>query len=110
MMWTTAPPRRTAMQTKPAPGRPEEGHFEVAIEQQEAYRFAVDFGLPGVEKFVFDEPPPLGEGAGPGPPRGLSASVGCCLAMSLLFCLERSRIPVLGMSVRVSVATARNAE
>jgi uncharacterized OsmC-like protein len=96
------------METKPAPGRPEEGRFEVTIDQQDRYRFGVDFQIPGVDILVVDEPQPLGGGEGPGPTRMLAASVGCCLAMSLLFCLDRSRIPVMGMHVRVAGVTARN--
>ena len=89
------------MQPKPAPGAPEEKTFEITIEQQQGYQFLVDFGLPGVAPLLVDEPPPLGEGAGPGPSRLLAAALGNCLASSALFCFQRARIPVNGMSVRV---------
>lgn len=96
------------MEARPAPGRTEQDHFEVTIQQQEHYRFAIDFGLPGIAPLITDEPAPLGEGAGPGPSRILAAALGNCLAVSLLFCLERAHIQTTGMAVTVRGTTARN--
>jgi uncharacterized OsmC-like protein len=82
--------------------------FEITLARDENYRFTVDFQEPGVASLVVDESPPLGEGAGPGPARLLAAAVGHCLVTSLLFCLERARVPVGAMSASVSASTARN--
>ncbi|SKA25150.1 Uncharacterized OsmC-related protein [Enhydrobacter aerosaccus] len=56
----------------------------VTITRQEKYRFIVDFGL-GTTPAVADEPPPLGDGAGPSPVQLLAAAVANCLSASLLF-------------------------
>lgn len=96
------------MQPKPSPRAPEEHTFEITIEQQQGYQFLVDFGLPGVAPLLVDEPPPLGQGVGPGPSRLLAAALGNCLASSALFCFQRARIEVHGMSVRVRGTMARN--
>jgi uncharacterized OsmC-like protein len=60
----------------------------VHLEQQAGYRFALQFA-PGVPVLVSDEPPPLGQGAGPSPVQLLAAAVGNCLAGSLLFALKK---------------------
>lgn len=96
------------MQQKMAPGAPDEKTFAITIEQQQDYQFLVDFGLPGVAPLLVDEPSPLGEGAGPGPSRLLAAALGNCLASSALFCFQRARVPVKGMSVKVHGTMARN--
>ena len=82
--------------------------FEITLDRDASYRFTVDFQKPGIAPLVVDESPPLGEGAGPGPARLLAAAVGHCLVTSLLFCLERARVPVGGMTASVSADTARN--
>lgn len=56
----------------------------VTVTRQEKYRFLVDFG-PGMEQALADEPPPLGDGAGPSPSQLLAAAVANCLSASFLF-------------------------
>jgi len=80
----------------------------VVLELEEGYRFRADLGLPGVPPLVLDEPPPLGEGAGPDAARVLAAAVGDCLSASALFCLRKARVEVRGMWTEVSVSFARN--
>jgi uncharacterized OsmC-like protein len=80
----------------------------VVLELEEGYRFRADLGLPGVPPLVLDEPPPLGEGAGPDAARVLAAAVGDCLSASALFCLRKARVEVRGMRTEVSVSFARN--
>jgi uncharacterized OsmC-like protein len=96
------------MQPQPAPGAPIDHTFDLSLEKQRDYQFLIDFGIAGVSPLLADEPPPLGEGVGPGPSRLLGAALGNCLAVSLQFCLERARIPVNGMTVRVHGIVARN--
>jgi len=78
-------------------------------------RFLVDFdpaGEVGMERreAVLDEPPPLGEGAGPNAARLVAAAVGNCLAASLLYCLQRARAEVDELTVSVSGTLCRNEE
>jgi uncharacterized OsmC-like protein len=60
----------------------------VLLEQQADYRFALRFA-PGAPVLLSDEPPPLGQGAGPSPVQLLAAAVGNCLADSLLFAMRK---------------------
>ncbi len=62
----------------------------VALRPEGRYRFRVETDRPEWT-LVVDEPPPLGEGAGPNPARLLATAVGHCLASSLRYCLERAR-------------------
>jgi organic hydroperoxide reductase OsmC/OhrA len=68
----------------------------------------VDFGLEGIQELLMDEPKPLGKGEGPNASRLLGAAMGNCLSSSLLFCLQRVRIPVKGMKTYVNVKINRN--
>ena len=56
----------------------------VIVTRQEKYRFLVDFGS-DIAQAMADEPPPLGDGAGPSPSQLLAAAVANCLSASLLF-------------------------
>lgn len=82
--------------------------FAVTLHRNDNYRFNVDFGLENVPSLETDELPPLGEAAGPNPARLLAAAVGNCLAASLLFCLNKSRLEVKDLAVRVEGSYARN--
>ncbi|HSK20917.1 MAG TPA: OsmC family protein [Longimicrobiales bacterium] len=82
--------------------------FSITLDLQRDYQFAVDFGLEGVPPLVTDEPPPLGEAAGPNPVRVLAAAVGNCMSASLKFCLSRSRIEVLDIKTVVEGTMVRN--
>lgn len=82
--------------------------FEICLERLDGYRFRTDFGSEGVPPLIVDEPPPLGEGTGPNPPRLLAAAVGDCLSASLLFCLGKSRVEVAGVKTRVAGTYRRN--
>lgn len=85
----------------------DEKGFELTLRLQEGYRFAVDFGG-GLPELLVDEPAPLGAGEGPNAARLLGAAVGNCLAASLEFCLQRSRVPLHGMEVGVRGTIVRN--
>lgn len=61
--------------------------FTVNLKLLEKYLFEIDFGEFG--NVMTDEPPPLGDGEGPGPSAMLAASVANCMAASLLFALRK---------------------
>jgi uncharacterized OsmC-like protein len=61
--------------------------FQIELKLLEKYIFEIDFGEFG--KFITDEPEPLGSGDGPNPVRLLAASVGNCLAASLMFAIRK---------------------
>ena len=60
----------------------------VTVTREEKYRFLVDFGE-NMPTLVGDEPPPLGEGAGPSPQRLLGAAMANCLCSSLVFAINK---------------------
>ena len=84
--------------------------FEVRLDQESAYRFRADLGVEGLAPWIIDEPPPLGEAAGPNASRLVAAAVGHCLSASALYCLQRARVPVHGVHTSVKGATSRNEE
>jgi len=86
----------------------DEMSVSVELQQQEKYRFIVDFGLPKAHPLEVDEDPPLGNNSGPDPSRLLAAAAAHCMASSLLFCLEKSRIDVKGLNVRAKAYFGRN--
>jgi len=82
--------------------------FELQIDQIDAFEFRVRFDKEQHAELRMDEPPPLGKDSAPNPARVLAAAVGNCLAASLLFCMNRAKIPVLGMHADVGVELVRN--
>lgn len=82
--------------------------FAITLNLNSGYQFEVDFEQDGVPSLLTDEPPPLGEGAGPNPARLLAAAVGNCMSASLKFCLDRARIDVAEFRTRVEGTIVRN--
>lgn len=82
--------------------------FSVEVTREAGYRMRVQPGREGASSFVIDESPPLGGGEGPSPTELLASAVGGCLSASLLFCLEKARIPVRDLSTRVDGTVERN--
>lgn len=78
------------------------------LELEKDYQFRVKFDMENLPSLILDEPPPLGEAAGPNASRILSAAVGKCLAASLTYCLRRSRAEVKKMSAEVTTTISRN--
>jgi uncharacterized OsmC-like protein len=78
----------------------------VALERLGGYRIQADLGSGAT--LVLDEPPPLGENAGPNATRLLAAAIGNCLSASLLFCLAKSRVDVRGLTAEVTWELVRN--
>ena len=71
----------------------EESNVVVELQQQDGYRFSVDFKLPNTPLLEVDEDPPLGKNSGPDPSRLLAAAVAHCMVSSLIFCLDRNPPP-----------------
>lgn len=82
--------------------------FAVSLEQRERFRFDVAFDDPTWPTLLLDEPVPLGDGTAPNASRILGAAIGNCLAASLLFCLQKSRVPVAGLRAEVRGEMIRN--
>jgi len=82
--------------------------FQISLTLHEGYEMTADFGLPGVEPLLLDEPVPLGAGHGPNAARVLAAAVGNCLSASLLFCLRKARVDVQELRATVAGTMARN--
>lgn len=85
-----------------------ENEFTVTLDLKHNFEMDADFGLPGVDPLLMDEPAPLGEDHGPNAARVLAAAIGNCLSASALFCLRKARVEVLNMHTTVNVAMERN--
>lgn len=81
----------------------------VTLSQQQDYQFQVSFGEP-VPPLLADEPPPLGQAAGPSPVQLLAAAVGNCLSDSLLFALRKFKQAPEPIRTEVSATVGRNEE
>ncbi|MCZ7558731.1 MAG: OsmC family protein [Burkholderiaceae bacterium] len=81
----------------------------VRLAQRHDYQFEVRYG-PDVPAVVGDEPPPLGQGAGPSPIELLASAVGNCLSSSLLFALRKFKQQPEPLSAEVTAEIGRNAE
>lgn len=82
--------------------------FGVELTRGEGYRFHATPDREGAPTFLVDEAPPLGEGSGATPTELLAAAVGGCLSASLVFCMEKARVPVEGVRTRVKGILERN--
>ncbi|MGQ9588031.1 MAG: OsmC family protein [Thermoplasmata archaeon] len=72
------------------------------------YKFDISFDELKNMKVTMDEPAPVGASEGPSAAMMLSSAVGHCLSSSLLFCLEKARAKVRGLSTDVETDLARN--
>lgn len=82
--------------------------FTTKLDQVKDYEFEVSFDNDAFGKLTMDEPAPLGTEKGPNASRVLSSAVGHCLTASLIFCLEKSRIPLKHVTTNVHTTLARN--
>jgi len=85
-----------------------EEQFATTLEQIKDFAFEVTFDKKGLSPLTADEPKPLGTETGPNAARLLSGAIGHCLSASLLFCLQKSRIPMRHISTKVHTSLARN--
>jgi len=81
--------------------------FSFTLEQQEDYAFLIRF-KEGMAELLTDEPPPLGQDAGPNPARLLAASVANCLSASLLFALRKFKNEPGKLTATVTATHGRN--
>ena len=81
----------------------------VVVQHEEGLQFRIRFEG-RMTDVVTDEPPPLGSGDGPSPSALLGAAIGNCLASSLLFCMEKSRLELRDLEAQVTVTPGRNPE
>ena len=79
----------------------------VRLDQVRDYQFDVEFG-PAIAALRSDEPPPLGQGAGPSPVQLLAAAVGNCLSASLLFALRKYKQAPEPIHTEVDAEVGRN--
>lgn len=78
------------------------------LEQVENFEFRIDLGKPGWPPMSGDLLPPTGKGAGPNPEQFLAVSLGQCLSSTLLFTLQKARVPVAKMTTRVRLTVGKN--
>lgn len=81
----------------------------VRLTQRHDYQFDNHFGA-GVPDLLADEPPPLGQGAGPSPVQLLCAAVGNCLSASLLFAVRKYKEDPGPLSCQVQAEVGRAAD
>jgi len=82
--------------------------FSLHVEQIDGFEFRVKFDKEQFAPLLLDEPPPLGHDAAPNAARILAAAIGNCLSASLLFCLQRAKVPAARVSADVDVEIVRN--
>jgi uncharacterized OsmC-like protein len=85
-----------------------ETEFTTNLDQVKDYEFAVSFDKEALGKLTMDEPAPQGTEKGPNASRVLSSAVGHCLTASLIFCLQKSRIPLKHVATKVHTTLASN--
>jgi len=82
--------------------------FTIQVRQVEDYQFLVQFDKESMGDLRTDESAPLGKDTGPSPARMLAASVGNCLAASLLFASKRAGMALGPIEASVKVQMVRN--
>jgi uncharacterized OsmC-like protein len=79
----------------------------VTLRQRQDYQFEIEFGG-GRPLLVADEPPPLGQAAGPSPVQMLLGAVGDCMSSSLLFALRKFKNDPGGITTEARARVGRN--
>jgi len=86
----------------------EEGRFTIHLEQQEGFQINVKFDWKRAPDVLMDEPPPLGEQAGPNASRMLAAAAANCLSASLLYCVFKEEPPANCLRAEATAIMIRN--
>lgn len=81
--------------------------ISITITRQENFRFLVDFGE-NIANMISDQPPPLGDNAGPSPEGLLGAAIANCLCSSLLFAINKFKGDPGRVSATATCETGRN--
>lgn len=82
--------------------------FSISVERIAGYEFVVRFDKRHFEDLHLDEPAPLGSDSAPNASRLLAAAIGNCLSASLLFCMSKAKVELLGLSCDVRTELVRN--
>jgi organic hydroperoxide reductase OsmC/OhrA len=86
----------------------DEGRFTIHLEQLDGYQINVRFDWKKAADLLMDEPPPLGEAAGPNAARLLAAAAANCMTASLLYCLSKDAPPAGAVRTEASCVLVRN--
>ena len=86
----------------------EEGRFTIQLEQREGFQINVRFDWKRAPDVLMDEPPPLGEQAGPNASRMLAAAAANCLSASLLYCVFKEEPPANCLRAEATAIMIRN--
>jgi organic hydroperoxide reductase OsmC/OhrA len=86
----------------------EEGRFTIHLEQREGFQINVRFDWKRAADVLMDEPPPLGEQAGPNASRMLAAAAANCLSASLLYCVFKDEPPDNCLRAEATAILVRN--
>lgn len=86
----------------------EDAGFSLTLQRIEDFEFEIRFDKEQYATLKVDEPEPTGHNRGPNAARLVGAAVGNCLSASLLFCLQKSRVEVVGIETRVHGGLRRN--
>ena len=78
------------------------------LQRIDGYKFDVNFDVDYIPNMVADEPKPIGEGSGPNASRLLAAAVGQCMSSSLIYCLNKARIPIINLETIVKTNLFEN--
>lgn len=92
------------------PEKDETHSYSIIVERMHDFEFRVQFDKSEFPELTLDEPPPLGQDKGPNATRMLAVAIGNCLAASLMFCLQRSKLVVDSLRAEVTPTTTRNEE
>ena len=85
-----------------------EKSIETKLVRVDGYKFDVNFDVDYLPNLLVDEPKPIGEGAGPNAPRLLAAAMGQCMSSSLIYCLNKARIPIINLESTVKTNLFKN--
>ncbi len=83
--------------------------YHVTVRLARNYEFVAEFNdLPDGPSILLDEPEPVGTGRAPNAVAVLSAAIGDCLAASLTYCFQKSRLEPAGLTAHVTTHVTRN--